>query len=228
MEQEKTGGGDAKRCIALIALLILAALLWHTWLVYPLKILIVFFHELSHGLAAVLSGGSIERITLVAAEGGLCVTRGGNRFLVLSAGYLGSLVWGGAILILAARTRYDRVIAGILGGLIILVALAYVRPVISFGFLFAGLAGLALVLVGIKLSEDVNDFVLKLIGLVSCLYVPLDILSDVLARPSLPSDAAMLADLTGVPTLVWGVLWAAAALAASGYFIATACAIKPR
>ena len=33
--------------------------LWNTSLVYPLKILVVFFHEISHGVAAVLTGGSI-------------------------------------------------------------------------------------------------------------------------------------------------------------------------
>ena len=33
-----------------------------------------------------------------------------------------------------------------------------------------------------------------------------------LERPELRSDARMLAEMTGVPTLVWGGLWIAAAL----------------
>ena len=40
----------------------------------------------------------------------------------------------------------------------------------------------------------------------------LDIKSDILDRPELRSDARMLAELTGVPTLVWGGLWIAIAL----------------
>ena len=48
-----------------------------------LKILVVFFHELSHGLAAIGSGGEIDHIEVVAREGGVCYTRGGSRFRAL-------------------------------------------------------------------------------------------------------------------------------------------------
>jgi len=40
----------------------------------------------------------------------------------------------------------------------------------------------------------------------------LDIKSDVLDRPYLPSDAAMLAEATGIPTVFWGMLWIGVAL----------------
>ena len=226
MPEQRTGGLNRRICLALVALLIVCGILWHTWLVYPLKILVVFFHELSHGFAAVLTGGTIERIELAATEGGLCVTRGGSRFVVLSAGYLGSLLWGGAILLLAARTRYDRPVAMGLGFLLAAVALLYVRPVASFGFAFVILVSAGLMLASVKLSTEFNDFLLKLIGLVSCMYVPLDVASDVLARPTLPSDAAMLAALTGVPTIAWGLLWITLAVLAGGYFLVCACTAR--
>lgn len=204
---------------ALIGMLILVSLLWNTWFIYPLRLLVVFFHELSHGLAAVLTGGRIVQIQLVAQEGGVCITQGGIRFMILTAGYLGSLVWGGAILLVAARTRRDREACIALGALLLLVALLWVRPVFSFGFGFALIIGLLLVAAGWKLSEGVCDFVLKLIGLTSILYVPLDIASDTLARSYLPSDARMLAEATGVPTVIWGGLWILLALAAGLYFL---------
>jgi hypothetical protein len=53
------------------------------------------------------------------------------------------------------------------------------------------------------------------LGLTSCLYAVLDIKSDVLDRPELASDARMLAELTGIPTTAWGVLWVAVALMVS-------------
>jgi len=89
----------------LLAIMVVAWLLWDTVLILPLKILVVFFHELSHGLMAIVTGGEIVRIEVVRQEGGLCVTQGGNRFLTLSAGYVGSLCWGGLLLVLAARSR---------------------------------------------------------------------------------------------------------------------------
>ncbi len=210
---------DGRLFAALIGMLVLVSLLWHTWFIYPLRVLVVFFHELSHGLAAVVTGGRIVQIQLVAQEGGVCITQGGIRFIILSAGYLGSLVWGGAILLIAARTRRDRETCIALGALLLIVALIWVRPVLSFGFGFALIIGLLLVAAGWKLSEGVCDFVLKLIGLTSILYVPLDIASDTLMRSYLPSDARMLAEATGVPTVIWGSLWILLALIAGLYFL---------
>ena len=73
------------------------------------------------------------------------------------------------------------------------------------------------------LSLDVNEIVLRIVGLSSCLYAVYDIKDDILDRPELRSDARMLADYTGVPTLLWGVLWIAVALAASFVLLALAC-----
>ncbi len=200
--------------------------LWNTWAVYPLKILVVFFHELSHGLMAVVTGGSILEIRVDAAQGGLCVTAGGNRFLTASAGYLGSLTLGGIILVLATRTRQDQLIATVIGGLIIIISLLFVRPIISFGILFGLLSGMAMIAVGKYLSEESNDFILKVIGLTSCLYAILDIKSDVLDRPYLLSDARMLAELTLLPTIFWGLLWITIAIVAAVCFLLMACRKK--
>ena len=60
-----SGGGrpNPERVRGTIGLLVLAVvLLWGTWRIDPLKILVFFFHELSHGLAATLTGGSIVEI----------------------------------------------------------------------------------------------------------------------------------------------------------------------
>ena len=59
--------------------------LWDTGLVYPLKVFVVLLHEVSHGLVAIMTGGTIDRITLSAQEGGACYCPGGSAFLTLSA-----------------------------------------------------------------------------------------------------------------------------------------------
>ena len=197
--------------------------LWNTPVIYPLKILVVFFHELSHGIAGKLTGGEVAEIRLVKEEGGLCMIAGGNTFIILSAGYLGSLIWGGVILTLAARTRLDKALAVLLGLILAGTGVLLVRPLLGFGFFFCLGTGAALIACGIRLPRPVNEFILKLIGLSSCLYAPLDIKSDILDRPSLRSDAYMLAELTGIPTIVWGGLWFAVAVLASLYFLFLAC-----
>jgi len=99
---------DAKKVGVLLGIFVCVALLWGTVAVTPIKLLVVLLHEISHGLAAVLTGGSISTIEVNANQGGVCYTVGGSRWFMLSAGYLGSMLWGGAILIAASRTKVDR------------------------------------------------------------------------------------------------------------------------
>ena len=214
---------DWKQLLVLAALMVPLTLLWRTWAVWPFKIPVVFFHELSHGIAAILTGGSIDHIEVVKEQGGLCVTRGGNRFWTLSAGYLGSLIWGGLALLLSSRTRRDRLLTVTMGGLILLATIIWIRPVFSFGFGFHLLAGLVLLLIGILLPHRVNDVFLKLFGLASCLYVIPDIWSDTIARSHLPSDARMLAEMTHIPTVIWGGFWIIVAVAVAALFLAKSC-----
>ena len=198
--------------IRLIGIFIVIAFLWNTQFVYPLKIFVVFMHEVSHGLAAVATGGSIKEIQIVAQEGGHAITAGGSRFWTLTAGYLGSLVWGGLILILAARTQLRKLISAVIGIGMILISVFYLRN--TFGFLFGVGFGAVLILVGRFLPESVNEWLLRVIGLTSCLYAILDIKSDVLDRSHLRSDARMLHEEVTpyIPTVVWGVLWMAIAI----------------
>jgi hypothetical protein len=189
-------------------------LLWNTFLVYPLKIFVVFLHELSHGLAAIMTGGSIERIELTFNQGGSCLTRGGSAFVILSAGYLGSSLWGALLLVLSSRTRWSRVIVFGMGILTLGVTLFYVRSL--FGFLYGILSGAALFIVARKLSGIVCQRLVQVIGITSCLYAIYDIVSDIFGRNVGQSDAHSLAQLTGIPSLVWGVLWILIALAVAG------------
>ncbi len=184
---------------------ILAFVFWDHAVLYPLKILVVLFHELSHGLAAVVSGGAIDHIEISMEQGGLCTTRGGSSFLILNAGYLGSLICGALLLIAGARTRHDRILVGLLGAVLVAVTLLYVRSV--FGFAYGVATGVALVAIAWLLPNVVSDFLLTVLGMVSCLYAIWDIGSDVIFRSVPGSDAHQLAELTGIPSLVWGVFW---------------------
>lgn len=180
-------------------------MLWDTFLVYPFRIFVVFLHEISHGLAAVLTGGAIESIGLSFDEGGVCRTRGGSPFLILNAGYLGSLLWGALFLVLGGRRARARGVIAAIGVFTLVVTLLYVRTLFGFGY---GLAtGLALVAVASRLRPAVSEVLLAAIGATSALYAVWDVATDVLLRHSGESDAAALAALTLVPAPFWGVLW---------------------
>ena len=190
--------------------------LWDTPVVYPLKVFVVLLHEISHAMVAVATGGTIDKIVLDPNQGGACYCPGGNAFLTLSAGYLGSLAWGGLLVSAGQMKRINsRWVTGAVGLLVIGLTLAYVRS--SFGFWFGLAFGSVLVLGAVRLSVAVNQGILLTLGLTSCLYAILDIKSDVIDRPDLRSDAAMLSELTGIDTVVWGGLWIVIAVLASAW-----------
>jgi hypothetical protein len=93
---------------------------------------------------------------------------------------------------------------------VLLVAALFVRN--AFGFIFTALFGAVLFVAARRLSPRGVAVVLLVLGLTSAFYALLDIRSDILVRPELESDAHMLATMTGVPTMVWGVIWTGAAV----------------
>jgi hypothetical protein len=186
-------------------------LFWETWLVAPLKLFVVLLHEISHGLAAIATGGRIEKIVVTPDQGGACYCGGGDAFLTLSAGYLGSLLWGVLLVLLAARLgRRSGWFTALIGVGIGAISVLYIRN--PFGLAFGLATAAALMAAARYLSPAANTRILWVLGLTSCLYAVLDIKSDVIDRPELQSDAAMLAEMTGIPTLAWGILWIGAAL----------------
>jgi hypothetical protein len=204
-----------RRTELLLGLALFYVVLWTLWLtpvVFPLRVFVVLLHEISHALAAIATGGSVERIVLFANEGGAAYTRGGSSFVILSAGYLGSLLWGLALIELAGmRTERARWALFALGIFTALMGALFVRNL--FGFLFTAAFAGALVFAARRLAGRSVALVLLALGLTSALYALLDIRSDILANPHLESDAVLLQGLTGVPALVWGFLWIGIALA---------------
>jgi Peptidase M50B-like len=190
-----------------LALAGVVLLLWDTFVVYPFRLFVVFLHEISHGLAAVVTGGSVVSIGLSFDEGGVCLTRGGWPFLILNAGYLGSLLWGALFLLLGGRRTWARSAIAVVGAFTLAVTLVYVRTL--FGFFYGLLTAFVLLTVATKLKPAVSETLLAAIGATSVLYAVWDVASDVLLRHSGQSDAAALARLTGVPAIVWGVAWIA-------------------
>jgi len=77
---------------------------------YPFLIFSTFIHETSHALAAVLSGGRVDSLIVRMNGSGVTYTQGGLQFLITSAGYLGTTVFGGLILILSRKQNSVRTV----------------------------------------------------------------------------------------------------------------------
>ncbi|MHC9542519.1 MAG: M50 family metallopeptidase [Vulcanimicrobiota bacterium] len=208
---DKKDAGGIKSILILLGMVALAYFLWDTPVVYPLKLFVVILHEMSHGIAAIMTGGKILEIQIDPRIGGLCRYVKPEGFVgdvfVASAGYLGSMFWGALILIVAARTRYDRYVLLFIGFVVFILTVFYVRE--PFGIAFC-LIFSAVMFGAFKFLPDwFNDYLLKFIGLTSCLYAIVDIKEDLIDRSRIGSDADAIARLLGLPSLsiAIGVIW---------------------
>ncbi len=205
----RVGVGRGPWAGLLLAMVVLLA--WETPLFWPLRLLVVVFHEAGHALVALATGGEVLSMQVHMDEGGLTMTRGGNHLLMLNGGYLGSMVAGAALLRLGRRDGRGRGLLQLLGVLLIASALAWFRPILSFGFAFTLTIGAAALVLGRRLPAGGADLAVRVVGLTSLLYGLFDVKADVLDHGLLAgrtrSDAAMLAELTHIPALVWGLGW---------------------
>ena len=194
-----------KQLFYLLGLLSLIFLCWDYPIFYPLKLLVVFFHESSHALATLLTGGSVKELVINDRQGGHVVSFGGNRFIITSAGYLGSLLWGILIYMLSVKTDYDKLIMSILAGCILVITVLFSNS--TFSLIFGFVSSVLMFLSAKFLDTGYNDFLLRIIGLTSMMYAPLDIYSDTISRSYLESDAYFMSQEFGGTTILWGSVW---------------------
>lgn len=198
----------------LAGLSLLLTLLWRApvvgMLFYPFRLLNTFVHELSHGLAALLTGGRFERFVVHPNREGLAHIRGGNRFLVVSAGYLGPALFGGGLILLSATTLAVTSILIGLGAALAVACLVFVRNL--FGFAAGLMLAVSLGAAGWYLSEQAAAFLFALLAMqmplaaANSLVDLLRISAGPVRRDQL-SDAQVLARDTGIPAVVWALLW---------------------
>ena len=203
---------ETKLLAVLLASFVAGILFWHTWPLYPFKLLVVLMHESGHAAATLLTGGSVKQIVVDPREGGytLSLIPPGlwGQIVVSSAGYLGSTISGCVLLMLAARSRTGRWPLVALAVWTALVAALWVRD--SFTLLFVAGASLVLALVARFGPSLLRRGLLVFLGTFSVSYALYDIRDDLLhfgSRGTVQSDADALAQATLVPAIAWGVAW---------------------
>jgi hypothetical protein len=197
---------------------------------YPFRIFVTFIHEGGHALAALVTGNSVQSLSVAMnASGETYTTQGGmfSQMLVSSAGYLGAMTFGALLLVLIRKAVSARTVLAGSALLILILATVFglLKPMfagswnsltgIPFTF-FAGLAlAVGLVAVARFASARVATFVLSLLAVQCVLNALLDLktvffLSSPFA-PAVSTDAANMAGATGVPAFVWTIIWIAIA-----------------
>lgn len=196
-------GGLPSRGLFIIELMLALLITRIPYVSVPFKWLESYFHELSHGIATVLSGGIVSHIQLFPNGAGLCFSQGGSTIMIGFAGYFGAACWGYLIYLLATWPKGIRISFAFLGALVVLSGLLWGRDLLTLAILVV----LTIVLLlPLKLSQNkiLTQF-LRIIGLM--------IMLNALASPTVllgldgQGDAVLLAQHSWIPAWIWVGVW---------------------
>lgn len=187
-----------------IVLVIAAVILQLPFISMPFKWLESYFHEISHGLAAILTGGTIVKIELFPNGAGLCTTRGGSGFFISFMGYAGAALWGTLIYFIAsAHQRIAQGFSGLLAILIVISLVFWVRDLLTLAII---ISLLMVILAKLKFSKltylQVSLQITGILVLLNSIRSPWYLLDG-----RNLGDGAALANLTGIPEIFWVFIW---------------------
>jgi hypothetical protein len=215
-----------QRALILAGIALASILVWQTTLgsliLYPFTILSTWFHEMGHGIGAMLTGNQFVRLEIYADGSGVAQSlRPVDGFaltdaLIAASGPLGPAI-AGALLIVSSRSeKATRVALTVLGAALILSTAIWVRSLV--GWLVLPALGLAIFLTALRLSPQVQNFVIQLLGVQACisvwrqfdyLFSPGGMVGGQLQR----SDTGAIADALILPYWFWGASISTAILA---------------
>jgi len=189
--------------IYIVASLVIAAIPLLSW---PLNWVETYFHEISHGLTALLTGGHIERIVIRLNGSGYCTHSGGWTGLTTFAGYFGAVI-AGALMYLSARLfkKSSAIISASMMVLIALTGLLYARDIITI-IILGVLIGLFYLSYSEKFSKYFNrtEEFIGIYVLLSALRAPFALFDG-----RHIGDGASLSDMTSIPEVFWVGIWMA-------------------
>lgn len=213
--------------VALLVSLLLWNLPFGGVLLYPFKLLATWLHELSHGLAMILTGAGFDHIIIYRDTSGLAyayTTVGSfGTAIIAAAGYMGTPLWGAALLVITPDARSSRRALLALAGLLVISTILVVAPAPDgdrFGQWATPAIGLGIAACALLLPARARVLGAHFIAVQACVNALLDI--RVLLRPSQVvggklagmSDAGNMALYTFGTTerwavWTWAVIWLA-------------------
>ncbi len=204
---EKLKQNEPLRQLGLLAIIMVPIyFFWYGPILYPLRILTVFFHEASHAIATVFTGGRIAEFAVEPNISGHVKRYGGNSFLVSNAGYLGSCLWGSVIYLIAARSDWDRWIIATLGATLIVISIYFSAE--KFALMFGIGCGATMLLLGKFAPNYVCDILLRIVGMTTMFSALFAVYTGIfLGRSVGISDAHNLANQYGGTPKIWAVIW---------------------
>ena len=206
---------DRRLLRSMLAIVILLNVPIGQYVLYPLMLFATWIHESFHGVAALLIGGEIIWLNVFKDGSGLCNTSipvsNFNRCWVASAGYQGTALVGGVLLMFRRSNLCARIGTCGAGLLMLMTCALYVRN--PFGLATLVVLGLLLLILGWKLPPFWVGELFALLASTTCLNAITSIrvlffVSEAqIGGVVRSSDAVTMQEVTGIHAHVWAGVW---------------------
>lgn len=183
----------------------------------PLQYLYTHLHELSHALAAIITGGGDITIKVFADGSGVTTSMGGWPLIVSPAGYVGATVLGSAILFASTTPRGAKACLLTVAVTLAAALVIWIRGDVV-GVTTAAVGALLLWVAGSKLKEDNLVFCGQFLGAYLCL-ASLQAVFSIFGFGSvamMENDAVILQHETGIPAQLSALVWASISVLSVG------------
>lgn len=203
--------------------LFLPLLPFGTFLLYPFVILTTWFHEMAHGLAAMLVGWDFQRLVIFPDGSGFAESLSPidasplKRAFVAAAGPLGPTLVGSLLILASGRRRSWRPALNALAVALLLSTLIWVRSPV--GVVVLPLVALVLIAIARSNRPDLERFALQFLGILAALSMLRDwnylfTESAVIGGRRVLSDTGAIEAALVLPHWIWaGLITALSALA---------------
>ena len=157
------------KLVTLLVAFITIGIFWnYTW-IQPLKLIVVFLHEVSHAIGALITGGKVESISISWDESGYTITNGGKFLIIASAGYIGCILWGSIMLFASLSSQYCQYYSITLGALIAFFMISFSSGIETTIYFLVIFWSLFFIITGV-LFQNISRYSLFYMGGITSLY----------------------------------------------------------
>jgi hypothetical protein len=197
--------------IAVAASFVLPLIPFLKYILLPFDYLNTHFHEMFHAIACVMTGGRVDSIKVFINSEGVTTTIGGFGPFISMAGYLGASLLGAFIVKSAHNEANSRKWLKSLAVVLLVVQVIWVRGTnldSLFGWTIGFIWGFVLLLAANKLNGRTVILAAQFVGIQQCLN-SIKSLRDlvILSGTNSSTDAHNMQQMTGIPAIVWALIW---------------------
>jgi hypothetical protein len=188
-----------------------------SWIQYPFRLLGTWFHEMGHGLTALLVGGDFIKLVIYSNGGGTAYSQLGASYLpyniahalVAAGGLLGSTLVGALLIISAKTAKYSVIALRVLTGIMVLSLVLWIRS--YWGVVMISSFAVVFVIVSLLKSKTFETALVLFLGLQANLssYFQIDYL---FTKEFVRNDEVRISDTQAIaqelflPYWFWGFL----------------------